>query len=95
MYILKCAVNKRTHTTMRPKTMQQQPSQRWVWQTIPALRLPSVQAASSEDGHIGSKHRSLSLVARVESRVAELKEEEDGAVKAIKNAEEILRARRR
>lgn len=72
---------------------------RWAWQSIPVLQLPPVQTIGAV-GSVGStnegssKSRPRSLMAKVESRVFQLKED-NGVESALRAAEEILRQRRR
>lgn len=72
---------------------------RWAWQNIPVLQLPPVQT-STDDSPPGKSIDGTSqppprgAVARVESRVLQVKED-NGVENALRTAEEILRLRHR
>lgn len=89
-------VGQRIHNHWRDVTLS---PGRWAWQSIPVLQLPPVQP-SGVVGSVGSTNeessrlRPRSLVAKVESRVLQVKED-NGVESALRAAEEILRQRRR
>lgn len=72
---------------------------RWAWQSIPVLQLPPVQTGvvvspPSKSVEGSSQPQPRGLVARVENRVLQVKED-NGVENALRTAEEILRLRRR
>lgn len=73
---------------------------RWAWQSIPVLQLPPVQTSVDDSPLLGKSIDGASqppprgAVARVESRVMQVKED-NGVENALRTAEEILRLRHR
>lgn len=72
---------------------------RWAWQSFPILQLPpvepsNVEKAVSKSSEDTSKQPPRSLVARVDLRVQQVKENNE-VEKVLTTAEEILYLRRR